>query len=242
MTKPKNLAGSAFGRLRVLHLDPCQPRRSWLCDCTCGKKKVVAQKELLRGDTKSCGCLKAERLSAHNKKGNVDHDKLTAEQRASYRKWAQMWQRVRNPVGKSECYVGVWVDDRWLDFMRFYEDMGAPPKGYSLDRIDNSLGYGPNNCRWVPLAKQAQNTRRNRNVEFNGIIACVSEHAKRVGLNPDVVFDRLNKLGWGIDRALSTPKRPCGRRRGTIPTRVQPRSKETNIADVTTALQGILPW
>ena len=213
MTKPKDLAGLTFGRLTVLHLDPSLPRRSWMCICTCGKNKVVAQKELLRGDTASCGCLRTDMLSLRNKKGKVDHSKLTAEQRTAYRKWAMMWQRVRNPHGRSECYVGVSADDRWVDFMCFYGDMGAPPNGYSLDRIDNTLGYVPKNCRWVPLSKQAQNTRRNRNVKFNGVTACVSEHAKRAGLNPDVVFDRINKLGWDIDRALSTPKREKHRSR-----------------------------
>ena len=28
-----------------------------------------------------------------------------------------------------------------------------------------------------------------------------------MGLDPDVVFDRINKLGWSIQKALSTPKR-----------------------------------
>jgi hypothetical protein len=118
-----------------------------------------------------------------------------------------MWNRVRNPNGKSTCYVGIGVTEDWKDFYKFYSDMGAPQLGWSLDRIDSTKSYSAENCRWVPLAKQAQNTRRNRIVEVDGTTACVSEHARRFGVDPDVVFDRINKLGWSADRALLTPKR-----------------------------------
>jgi hypothetical protein len=96
----------------------------------------------------------------------------------------------------------------WADFSAFYADMGEPPLGYSLDRIDNTKGYSPGNCRWVPLAEQARNTRRLR--MYEGVH--MSEHARRAGLPADVVFDRINKLGWDTPRALSTPLRPIRKR------------------------------
>ena len=212
MSAPKNLAGQTFGRLTVLQIDPDKKRRSWVCRCRCGNEKSVAQKELLRGDTRSCGCLFSENLAERNKRDKVNHDKLDSGGKRAYSKWAYMWNRVRNPNQKSKCYEGITVSDRWKNFYLFYEDMGAPQVGWSLDRIDSSRGYSADNCRWVPLAKQAQNTSRNIIVKIDGIEACVSEHARRHGLNPDVVFDRVNKLGWDLERALRTPKREISRR------------------------------
>jgi hypothetical protein len=85
--------------------------------------------------------------------------------------------------------------------------MGEAPLGHSLDRIDNSLGYCKNNCRWVPLFDQGSNKSSNRRTTYNGVDDTISNHARANGLKPDVVFDRINKLGWDIPRALATPTR-----------------------------------
>lgn len=167
---------------------------------------MAAQVDLLAGDTRSCGCIKTEQMAARNKRNKVDHDLLTADQKCAYRKWRLMWNRVRNPHNKSACYKNVGVCAAWLNFFVFYKDMGAPPKGHSLDRIDNSKGYEPENCRWVPLGEQARNTSRNRNIEFNGVVKSVSAHAADQGLDANLVFDRLNRLNWSETKALSTPK------------------------------------
>ena len=212
MSLPKNLTGLVFGRLTVLQIDRTKTRRSWLCSCSCGGQKVVAQGDLLRGDTESCGCIKRERLAAMSKMGKVDHDTLTVGAKRAYRKWTYMWNRVRNPAGKSICYADVTVCEDWKNFYLFHRDMGEPPVGQSLDRIDKEKGYSADNCRWVPLVKQAQNTRTNKIVTIDGSTDCISEQARRFGLEPDVVFDRVNKLGWTVERALKTKKRLIRRR------------------------------
>jgi hypothetical protein len=39
----------------------------------------------------------------------------------------------------------------------FLADMGAQPKGLSIDRIDNAKGYEPGNCRWASATTQSRN-------------------------------------------------------------------------------------
>jgi hypothetical protein len=55
---------------------------------------------------------------------------------------------------------GITVCERWLIFDNFYADMGDPPPGWLLDRIDNDLGYGPSNCRWTTPTISINNRRK----------------------------------------------------------------------------------
>lgn len=200
-----NLVSRRFGRLVARKLVRGGPRPAWLCVCDCGEKVVRAQGDLRRGDTKSCGCIKRELLARRN----TTHGMAGS---AAYIKWASMWTRVRYPVQSSLCYVGVTVCKRWEKFENFYADMGSPPKGYTLERRYNARGYCKSNCLWVPAAEQARNTSRNIRVKWRGKDVCVSEAARLEGLDPNVVFDRVNYLGWEIDRALSTPVRKLVRK------------------------------
>lgn len=118
---------------------------------------------------------------------------------------------------KSRCYKtyakeyenyggkGITICDEWLnDFQKFYD--WAMMNGYadnlSIDRIDNNKGYSPENCRWVDMSVQNNNTRRTRKIEYNGETHSVSEWSRIIGLSRNTIVKRL-KLGWNIEKTLS---------------------------------------
>lgn len=81
----KNLIGVKFGRLLVIKFVSFgRHRANWDCLCDCGNKYVVSSTDLIRGKTKSCGCIKRE------KTGNKNHNynpNLTDEERILQRKY-----------------------------------------------------------------------------------------------------------------------------------------------------------
>lgn len=209
----KDLVGRTFGRLTVKCLSEyvvttTGKRMSvWECVCICGATKKVKRTNLISGDTQSCGCIQKEILVKRNK----THGETAT---LTYRRWQGMHKRVRNAGGpKNKCYIGVTIHEEWDSYDNFKRDMGKCPVGYSLDRIDNSKGYTPANCRWIPLAKQAANTTRNVFVEVKGVVATISDHAKANGIKPDVAFDRINKLRWSVEDAVFIPTMGVGKKR-----------------------------
>jgi len=54
---------------------------------------------------------------------------------------------------------GIKVCKRWMKFANFLYDMGERPEGMTLDRLNNSVGYQPNNCKWSTRIEQDLNKR-----------------------------------------------------------------------------------
>lgn len=191
--KVKNdITGNRYGRLLVLkHIKEAK----WKCQCDCGNIVIVKSSHLMGGSTKSCGCLKKE----------IQHG--MAETRI-YHIWENMVQRTTNP--KATGYAnyggkGVHVCEEWLDFRKFmqwaryrYSD------NLTIDRIDNTKGYTPDNCRWVTRAQQNLNMSRNVRISYKGQTKCMSEWASIYNINYKTLEYRI-KHGWGVEKALSTP-------------------------------------
>lgn len=80
-----------------------------------------------------------------------------------YNTWANMLSRCCNQNNTHYANYGgrgITICDEWRSsFLAFFKDMGARPKNTTLDRIDNSKGYSPDNCRWVSQTIQNMNKR-----------------------------------------------------------------------------------
>ena len=64
MPRPaRDLTGQTFGEWLVLERDPRPGEVRWLCRCSCGTEKAVARTNLLRGQSTSCGHLRARDLT-----------------------------------------------------------------------------------------------------------------------------------------------------------------------------------
>ena len=192
-------AGTAFGRLRVLGKG--KKYHHWLCVCECGNKKEINRYALLRGATKSCGCLQKEGMSTLMSKHKKSSDPI-------YKIWTAMHDRCRNERCKSyENYGGrgIKVCERWEKFENFYADMGDRPAGKSLDRIDNDGPYAPWNCEWKEQKFQSRNKRNNIWLEYGGKRQVVKDWAREIGLHETTITYRLQQ-GWTVEEALTTAK------------------------------------
>lgn len=111
-----------------------------------------------------------------------------------YRRWIYMKGRcARDPNYLS---AGITVCERWVDsFENFYADMGDPPSPkHTLDRIDGTRGYSPDNCRWATVREQNRNLRTNARIKGELVV----EIAERAGVSRTAVKYRA-KQGLPLD-------------------------------------------
>ena len=128
-----------------------------------------------------------------------------------YARWADMVKRCTNAkhiVFRHYGGRGIKVCERWRTFSNFAADMGEPPTAkHELDRYPNKDGnYEPGNCRWATKSQNMRNTRRNHLVTFRGKTQCLTAWAEELGIPPNRLKDRLMKLNWSVEKALTTPR------------------------------------
>lgn len=202
MAAPAELKpGQSFGKLTVMECAGSRnQRRVWRCRCECGNVAVVPTYCLVGGNTRSCGCGKAELTRQAKTKHGMSRT-------AIYRIWCLMRSRCHDP--RSQDYAnyggrGVTVCAEWRDsFQAFLAGVGDRPSvKHSLDRIDVNRGYEPGNVRWAEQRTQCNNKRTNVVIEYDGERLTAAEWAARLGMDVRRVIARHNK-GWPVEKVLA---------------------------------------
>lgn len=170
----KNLSNVQFGYLTAICVDTQKSNNKhiyWECKCVCGNTRSLQTYQLTSGKVTSCGCMNPRKKNSEN----------IAKNKRMYSIYNGMMLRCYNKKSisyKSYGAKGIYVCDEWKNnFSSFCE--WSSSNGYndalSIDRIDNSKGYEPSNCRWVEKSEQFKNKTNNVFYEHDGETHIMSE-------------------------------------------------------------------
>ena len=119
----------------------------------------------------------------------------------AYIAWMNMNSRcfnINNPHYTDYGGRGITVCERWHIYDNFFDDMGHPPDGLELDRIDTECNYEKANCIWASRSVQVRNTRRTIMLSANGETLCLEDWCKRLGIGSKTIKKRLLE-GWTME-------------------------------------------
>lgn len=201
-----NLVGQKFGRLTVIdRFHTNKHHTMWLCECDCGNQCVVQGTSLKRGNTTSCGCYKRENAQKL-------YSSVRQNDKRLYAVWNGIKQRCRNKNNLSYHNYGgrgINICDEWADSYEAFYNWAVSAgykKGLEIDRIDNDGDYCPSNCRFSDHTLQANNKRNVKLWTINGVSKSLAEWCREYDTDYYLVRQRVYKLKWDIEEALSKPK------------------------------------
>lgn len=202
--------GDEFGRWTVIAILRQGSTGKSTCRCECGTVRDVSNSNLLYGQSRSCGCLSKD-VNRGNRYG-VTHG---LSKTRLYHVWSSIVSRCYNHDDRAyENYGGrgIVMCDEWRnDFKAFYDwamsngyDPSAPKGVCTIDRIDNDGIYSPENCRWVDMQTQSNNTRCCKIVTYKGNEYTIAQLARKSGMGTATMWQRLSR-GMSVEEAVETP-------------------------------------
>lgn len=206
MSKRVDLTGKRFGRLvAVEFLEVRKGNSVWKCKCDCGNESEVCYSNLVRGNTRSCGCIFNEKFEMHGLKDT-----------RLYRVWANI---------KARCYYkkdvdypdyggrGIIMCEEWKNgFQTFYDwamangyDENAEKWQCTIERIDVNGNYEPSNCKWATIKEQANNKTNSFNITYKGETKTLAQWAEDLDLPYKTLYARIHCRHWDIEEAFERP-------------------------------------
>ena len=198
----KDITGLRAGKLVVVERDRTTQKNFWIVKCDCGKVKSYFRGHLTAGRVDNCGCSTTEKRSQSRKTHGETNTRL-------FKIWNGMVNRCTNKNNQSYKNYGgrgIQICQEWLDKYENFRDWALAheySEKLSIDRIDNNGSYSPENCRWVTQKEQANNTRCNHIISFNGESHTVAEWSKIINFPRWTIINRI-KYGWSIEKILTT--------------------------------------
>lgn len=207
------MTGKKFHRWTVIGTGPFitgDGASSYRCRCSCGTVRYVRLQNLIRGASRSCGCLQKEKA-----KGRLTKHGESMENSPEYIAWRSMKSRclIKSATGyRNYGGRGITVCNDWiLSYAIFLRDVGRrPTSGHSLERRDNNGNYEPGNVYWATKTEQSMNKRGVRLVTHNGVTKSISGWAEVFNLFPATLQYRLLVKKMSMEEAIRSPvrKRP----------------------------------
>lgn len=162
--------GDQFGLWTVIRF--AGAKAGYVCRCQCGKEAEIPTTNLTKG--KSRGCVKCVNRDLAKARSNAtalgipqrDYDRLAGRGYAAR-------SRCTDPTSQSyPSYGGRGITFEFETIREYVEHLITLP-GWDnpraeIDRIDNDLGYARGNVRFTDRSGNANNTRVNRLVEWEG--------------------------------------------------------------------------
>lgn len=189
MGKIRDLKGQKFERLLVVEFSHKSKKERgaayWKCLCDCGNSRVIRGTSLLKGNSRSCGCLRNEKAAQYliiqNEKRKLPFEEASKNmlyksyKRLATRRGIEFHLDMKQflELTKSDChYCGREPSqiqgDRKLNGNYVYN---------GIDRSDNKLGYKVGNC--VPCCKYCNVAKMQMSEdEFLNLVKRIYDHRK----------------------------------------------------------------
>lgn len=210
---PKINIGEKYGRWTVVDVERVGNYYRGICHCNCGNTGSVRQDTLLNGESSSCGCYSRELLrTVNSKRGGITVHPL-------YQRWYDMNRCCLDPRRKDFHHYGgrgISICDDWIKtnpngFVNFLNDMeNSYVEGLELDRVNNDGNYCKENCKWSTRSEQVINRREVdgccfgvRFLEDGEDTLHLAAMAKKHNMSSRKLQDRITKLGWSLEDALT---------------------------------------
>jgi len=192
--RKQDLIGKKFGKLTVIKEGENKGKNTtWICKCDCGEEKTILAYNLTSGKSKSCGCVRGEKLGNLVRTHGFSNTRL-------YHIYKGIKQRCHNENNPAYMYYGgkgVSICNEWnCDYLKFKE--WSLNNNYdefvSIDRINPDGNYCPENCRWVSMQKQQNNKLNSMFVTIGDDKLTIAEWADKSKTNKQTLYSKFYRL------------------------------------------------